>query len=58
MSNDKNTPPPRNASHAHRLLFLAVLAVVVVLVVCGHFTTDNVVAVLSALGTLYALLRE
>lgn len=56
---EQNTPPPDAGSTGptHRLLlFLAVLVVVVLLVVYG-FTTADVVAVLGALGTLYAQLR-
>ena len=58
---DENTPTPDagGTGPTHRLLlFLAVLVVVVLLVVYGHFTTADVVAVLGALGTLYGLLRE
>ena len=55
---DKNTPSPDGAGPTPRLLFLAALTGVLVLVVYGHFTTADVVAVLGALGTLYGQLRE
>lgn len=59
MSND-DTPAPKTGGTGptHRLLlFLAVLAVVVLLIVYG-FTTADVVALLGALGAIYHQFRD
>ena len=57
---DEGTPAPNAGGNGptHRLLlFLAVLAVMVLLIVHG-FTTADVVALLGALGALYREFRN